>query len=292
MANHMHTERTTGERGFSLLEVTLLIAAVVIIAAALTPALLRTIHDQRQRAARTEMEALHRAIVGSDADGTYGYVGDMGRMPFALSELMLRESQPFFILSELNGVGTGWNGPYVNIGTDANDYALDPWGVPYDIGVVGQGQIRSAGPNGLFDDADDIVVPASPVTAWGTVLVSVKGHEGDLVHTDPDGCIVTLHFSNSGEPATVLDETVPFSFTDVHRGPHAIDVSCPRLDGGVANETAIAVVRGAGAQQVVEVHVALGEDLSAAPGTSEESGSANSEQATSGADDALTNGQR
>lgn len=292
MVNRKNGNRTSGEQGFSLLEMTLLIAALVIIAAALTPALLRTIHDQRQRAARAEMETLHRAIVGNDTDGTYGFVGDMGRVPFTLSELVRRDSQPLFALSEITGIGTGWNGPYVNIGTDAEDYGIDPWGLPYDVGVVGQGQIRSAGPNGLFDDGDDIVVPPAPVTAWGNLLVSVKGHEEDLVRTDPDGCIVTLHYSNSGTPATVVDESVPFSFTDVHRGPHAIDVSCPRLDGGIATETAIAIVRGSSAQQVVEVHVDLGGGVTSSSSGSEEADSSDSEQATSGAGDALTNGQR
>lgn len=244
------------DRGMSLLEVTVLLAALVVISAALAPTVLRGIHDARQEAARAELVALHEAIAGNDTAGTFGFIGDMGGLPDDISELVVRGAQPLFEASPTTGIGFGWNGPYLTSGGDAEDYRLDPWGNPYDIGQLGFGQIRSAGPNGLLDDADDIVYPAASVNYYGTLVVSIKAHDGDVITIDPEGCTVTLHYADAGDPRTIVDTTVPYSFTGVHRGHHAVDVSCPGA-GGDAVETAIASVRGLGAQQVLEMHVVV-----------------------------------
>lgn len=242
------------QRGMSLLEVTVLLAVLVMISAAVAPTILRGIHDARQDAAHAELEALYQAMIGSDEAGTFGFIGDMGRMPDDITELVVRGTQPLFESSPATGVGFGWNGPYLSSGIDAEDYHLDPWGNEYDIGLVGSGQIRSGGANGLLDDEDDIVYPATPVNPYGTLVVSIKSHEGDVTNVDPEDCTVTLHYANSGAPATVVDTTIPYSFTGLHRGHHAVEVSCPGI-GGDAVETAIAAVRGLGAQQVIEMHV-------------------------------------
>ncbi len=241
----------------SLFEVTLIVAALVMLAAAVAPALLRSVHERRQRQVQQELEALHAAIVGSDEKGVFGFVGDLGRYQWTLDELEQAGSNTFWI-DETTGVGYGWNGPYVNAGRDALDSVTDPWGNAYDVGVVGLGQIRSAGPNGVYDDADDVLYPPNPETPYGSVAISVKGHSDGVIDTDPDGCGVTLYYSGEGTLASVYDETAPFSFTDVHRGPHAVHVSCPRYDGGTETETAIVIVRGGGAQQFAEIFVELG----------------------------------
>lgn len=248
------------QRGMSLLEVTVLLAALVIISAALAPTVLRSLHDARQDAARNEMQSLYEAINGDDETGTYGYIGDMGQAPDDLAELTVRSTQPLFEALADSGVGYGWNGPYLLGGDDVDDFRIDPWGNAYDIGVVGTGQLRSAGPNGLVDDEDDLIYPPAAVNDTGTVVVSVKAHDGDVIVVDPEGCTVTLYFASDGEPSTVIDATKPYSFTGVHRGLHPVEVICPGM-GGEATGTAIAAVRGFGAQQVFEVHVVV-----AAPG--------------------------
>ena len=106
--------------------------------------------------------------------------------------------------------------------------------------------------------------------------MTVKGHSGELVTVDPAGCTVTLHYANEGAAATVSDDSPPFSFTDVHRGLHPVSVTCPRLDTGVASESLVVAVRGAGAQQLAELHVDLGSAPTAA---------ATAEQAAAGTSD-------
>lgn len=260
--------------GMGLFEVTLIIAAMVMLAAAVAPAMLRSVHERRQSQAEQELAALHAAMVGDDEQGTYGFVGDLGRYPWSLDELVQAGYNTVFWTDESTGVGYGWNGPYVNVGRDARDYATDPWGNSYDVGVVGQGQIRSAGPNGLFDDADDIVFPPNASTPYGSVVISLKGYGDGVVSTDPEGCSVTLYYSGEGTLSYVYDETAPYSFTDVHRGPHAVQVSCPRYDGGTANETAVVIVRGSGQQQFAEIFVELGSTPSSSADTEADTASA------------------
>lgn len=254
----------TDERGITMLEVTLLLGALVILSAAVAPAVLRTVDELNAGNVLEEMEALHLSIMGDRVSGTFGYVGELGRFPYFMDELVLQLEAPFFVRSELSGVGYGWNGPYVVRGRDAADFRLDPWGNEYDIGQVGPGQLRSAGPNGIYDDDDDVVYPPYPVDLYGSLVVTVRGHSGDVVTIDPEGCVVALTFSNEGEADAVLDEIAPFSFEVVHRGLHEIEVACPTVSGEMVTEVGVASIRGGGAQQLIELHVELGEGLSGA----------------------------
>ena len=255
------TRFAADERGITMLEVTLLLGALVILSAAVAPAVLRTLDDRNAADVLGEMEALHVAMVGDSNAGTFGYVGELGRFPFLMDELVLRLDAPLFVRSDLSGVGYGWNGPYVVRGRDASDFRLDPWGNEYDIGVVGAGQLRSAGPNGVFDDEDDVVYPPYPVDLYGSLVVTVRGHSGDVIMNDPDGCTVTLQYSDSGQASTVVDDAKPFSFEVVHRGLHEIQVACAAFTGGLVTEVGVVSIRGGGAQQAIELHVELGDQL-------------------------------
>ena len=283
-SSHIQPNRlSTDERGITLLEVTLLLGALVILSAAVAPAILRTVDELNAENVIEEMQALHESIMGDPAVGTFGFVGELGRFPYFMDELVLQLDAPFFIRSEQSGVGYGWNGPYVVRGRDANDFRLDPWGNEYDIGAVGSGQLRSAGPNGVYDDQDDVVYPPYPVDLYGSLVVTVRGHSGEVVTNDPDGCIVALMFSNDGEAESVLDEIAPFSFEVVHRGLHEVEVTCPASSGELVTEVGVASIRGGGAQQVIELHVELGEDLSEASGReSDETNSAGQSDTASG----------
>lgn len=242
-----------------------MIAAFVLISAALTPVGLRMVHQARNSRVQAELELLHAAIIGDDRAGTFGYVGDLGRLPLDLSELASSNGLPLSTVSASAGVAYGWNGPYANAGRDASDFRTDPWGNAYDIGQAAAGQVRSAGPNGVFSDADDIIYPPNSINIFGSLLVTVKGISDAVVTIDPEGCVVTLHYSGEGISDSVNDDTVPYSFSAVHRGLHAVDVTCARLDGvGQATESAVVAISGRGAQQVVELFV----DLGVAPGSS------------------------
>ncbi len=249
------------ERGISMLEVTLLLGTLVILAAAVAPALLRVLQDQRHQQVLEEMKAIHVALNGDESDKTFGFIGDIGRFPTQLEELVEAVDLELFRISETTAVGYGWSGPYLNRGIDSDDWAIDGWGNIYDIGAVGYGQVRSAGPNGEFDDDDDLVYPPLPVNPFGNLVVTIRGHGDGAIVSDPEGCGVILFYSEEGEEGEAVDETAPYSFTNVHRGVHAVYVACDRYDGGVAEEIGIVAVRGGGSQQVVELHVPLGDTV-------------------------------
>lgn len=277
------TRLSTDERGVTMLEVTLLLAVLVILSAAVAPAVLRTVDERNAKNVIDEMQALHVSMMGDSAAETFGYVGDFGRFPYFMDELVLQLDAPFFVRSERSGIGYGWSGPYVVRGRDANDFRLDPWGNEYDIGVVGMGQLRSAGPNGIRDDDDDVVYPPYPVDLYGSLVVTVRGHSGDAITNDPDGCVVTLQYADSGQASTVIDDAAPFSFEIVHRGLHEIEAACAAFSGGRVTEIAVARIRGGGAQQAIELHVELGEELSeASDEASTETGSTGQSDVESG----------
>ena len=66
-----------------------------------------------------EMQMLRRAIIGNSllrSNGIrndFGYVGEMGRFPTSLSELMSRGSQPAIVYNSTLHLSSGWAGPYL-----------------------------------------------------------------------------------------------------------------------------------------------------------------------------------
>ena len=148
--------------GFTLIEVAVVLAVVAILAAAITPMVLRQLVDAKVEATRQEARLLHEAILG--APGASGFFGDMGRWPASFDELLRpAPGTPLFTTATFRNVGMGWKGPYVNAGATGEDILADAFGRPYQGAPTGQG--RSAGPDGLFDTADDMGCPparASP----------------------------------------------------------------------------------------------------------------------------------
>ena len=115
----------------------------------------------------------------------------------------------------------GWRGPYVNIGTTANDYVTVAFGRAY-TGAA-SGQVRSAGPDRVSGNADDIVYPAAP-TITGVVTATVKTITGGKTLVDPAGYRVDLFYANGGVDAALADTAAPFSFSNVPMGVHAVRV--------------------------------------------------------------------
>jgi hypothetical protein len=128
----------------------------------------------------------------------------------------------------------------------------DAFGRPYRLAATGQ--VRSAGPDGLFDTADDIVYPPAPPNPGGRLMVTVKrmAAEDNSYTLDPAGYAVRLYYSSNGQEAFLDDPVAPFVFENVPQGVHAIAVlrmkSAPPL--AVAQDTI--QVFGNGATKLVE----------------------------------------
>jgi prepilin-type N-terminal cleavage/methylation domain-containing protein len=235
-------------RGFTLLEIVIALGIIAILAAAATPMILQRMMEARNSATLQEAQALYEAMVGRAADpGSFGFVGDMGRLPASFEQLVQPAGLPAYTVQTVRGVGMGWKGPYIGTGASADDFLTDAFGRPYT--GASAGQVRSAGPDGIAGNADDIVYPPAPMGITGRVHVSVKTMVGNKIVNDPAGYVVDLYYSNGGTQAVVRDSTAPFRFDDVPMGAHAIQVISP-LGLVVAGET---IMLQRGAVQVVEL---------------------------------------
>ena len=93
------------------------IAVIGILVAAMTPSVVQRIMDGRIDETRIEAQSLYDGMVGKASDGRFGFVGDLGRLPASFNELAQQGGLPAYTTNTTRGVGMGWRGPYVNIGT-------------------------------------------------------------------------------------------------------------------------------------------------------------------------------
>lgn len=204
--------------GFSLVHALILLALAALVAALLLP--LGSTILSRQRTAETEdqLEAVKRAVLGRRpaaggvaAGPSFGFLGDVGRLPDSLPQLRRPGGLPPFSVDPARRLGAGWQGPYVEPGLlrDTVELRLDAFGRPFryatkDTTVAGQawdGFLQSAGADAEFATGDDVFVPFLPRETTGTVVGTVLRPDGSPV----TGQSVTVTFRRAG---TLVDTTV------------------------------------------------------------------------------------
>jgi general secretion pathway protein G len=108
--------------GFTLIEVLLVLAILVILAALVVPNLSRIFSGSQVKAARTQIELLDTAIEV--------YKQDVGTYPNSLDALLADQGQA-------QGQNK-WRGPYLK-----KQVPLDPWSKPYQYQVDADGPVIS-----------------------------------------------------------------------------------------------------------------------------------------------------
>jgi type II secretory pathway pseudopilin PulG len=239
MRAHLKADGWRLTAGFTLIEIIVIVSIIAILAAAVTPAVVQQLLDTRVSSTRDELETLYQGMVGDPAQSRFGFVGDIGRLPDDLDELVQRSGLPNYSTGNVRGVGMGWRGPYVNAGTSANDYRTDAFNRPY---TLNNGQVRSAGPDGVVNNADDLVYPPSAPIVTGSVSVTIKTIVSGKTIVDPNGYRVELFYADDGDEDDVRDNSDPFNFNNVHMGIHAVRVvktSNPGSGTVVAQDTIV-----------------------------------------------------
>jgi type II secretory pathway pseudopilin PulG len=116
------------EQGIGLIELTVIIIVIGILAAVAMQSMNASVEDTKRVATVQEMDMLARAIVGDPSltrDGErsdFGYFGDVGAFPPNLQALYANPG----------GYST-WSGPYIPKGLtqDSSGFKYDEWGKPY-----------------------------------------------------------------------------------------------------------------------------------------------------------------
>lgn len=218
-----HEYPLSRSRGFTLLELVVIVVVIGVLAAAVAPTFLQQILDRRVEATREEARVLYEAMVGpSTGETRFGFVGDIGRLPSSFQELVQASGLPPYTTNTVRSVGMGWRGPYVNVGTSSGDYLNDAFGRPYT--GASSGQVQSAGPDGTPNNADDIVYPPSAPAVTGEANITVKTTQGSRTLVDPANYQVDLYYASDGQERVVSQATGPFVFQNVPIGLHAVRI--------------------------------------------------------------------
>jgi general secretion pathway protein G len=144
-AQHRRSRARRRQRGFSLVEILVVITIIGLIMALVGPRVVVYLGESKAKAARIQIESFSSAL---DL-----YYLDVGRYPTTAEGLAA--------LVQKSGNSPSWNGPYLKGGLVPND----PWGKPY--------LYRSPGQHGLYDmishgsdGQEGGTGTASDVTSW------------------------------------------------------------------------------------------------------------------------------
>jgi len=227
-----------GCKGFTLIEVIVILIVMSILAAVAVPVALRVFETAAEDATREEMINLKKAMIGdsnrqqSAARGNFGFLGDMGRLPINLDELYLRGSLSSFSYNNIKQAGAGWKGPYITgtfSGEEADEFKKDGLGNDYAL-TVGpsqlEGVLTSPGPDGVPGTADDISLEILSVETTATLRGAVKDALGNGI----SNVSVNLNFASNGILTSVTattDTNGNYSFSSVPFGPRSVQVDPP-----------------------------------------------------------------
>lgn len=240
------------EQGFTLIEIVISLGVAAALAALLGVAVSRTLQSVKETQTQQQVQQTFNAIVGSNpAQGNFGFLGDMGRLPATLTELVTQGAQvAYHTTGNVGNVGTGWRGPYLTAPYATSDIFNDSWGQPLTYTNTGSsaGQIVSGGADGVVGNTDDIIFPVQlPVKTTGTLVVTV------VVNTiaQPTGLSVSVYSTSNGNQGTAVTRTtaaagpVPFTFTV----PHGVSViTCTHTVNSIVVTRTVTVQVAAGTQ--------------------------------------------
>jgi len=235
----------TSNKGFTLIEVVVVLAIVAIMGSAITPLVVRVINNKREKATIEALKEFKRAIIGDPAIVSkevrtyFGYIGDMGSLPARIEDLYQKGAQPSFTYDTTKKTGAGWNGPYIDPSLVENlaSLKLDDYGneFTYDtteftdstVGVTVSAKIASKGLDGIPGGGNDLSAYIYKTEAFSKVIGFVKDIEGNSV----PGVETKINYPSVGtltEATTTTDIDGLYQFTGIPYGNRSVTV-VPKL---------------------------------------------------------------
>jgi len=192
--------RKRNEKGFTLIEVVVVVAVIAILAAVLTPYITKYIDDSKVAKARNEAQVIAAAVTNA--------YKDLGRWPNRINAttdyggLYTGATTPaaafFGAATGWTAAGAGWNALDTHLVTNGHTYPatgdtrwagpyavtlpVDPWGRPYVINAANFTSattpptpvwVLSAGPNGVINTSI-ATTPAASVTGGDDIGFRVR----------------------------------------------------------------------------------------------------------------------
>ena len=204
--------RRPRSRGFTLLEAAVTLGIFALIFTGVVSLLTQPLEFDRENETVDTLKALKRAIIGdpdvvsAEVRTDFGFVGPMGNIPPALSDLWLLGAQPTFTIDTNLKLGTGWTGPYIEppalAETDA--LGLDAWGNAIVLDAVagvsaatGQDYVArliSPGSDADTGTSDDLTVEIYETDTFATVAgyvsdsgeIRFRGYPSDCATRSPE----------------------------------------------------------------------------------------------------------
>jgi len=228
-------------RGFSLIEVIVAVAIIAILAGATVPVVINRLEQARYQRIQQDLQTIYEATMGVREENYFGYVGDVGRLPDSIPELL-----------DGTGQGSTWNGPYLAVASGFR--TEDVYGNPYVIDSIPI-RVRSYGKDGT-DNAgggDDLYYPEQALNTYkGQLEVQVYINGRLITDAATEQVSASLEYANNGNPATMnmVFNTTTMSFTlpdSVHQGLHQLTVTAAKatLDPATQTTETVTILPGA-----------------------------------------------
>ncbi|MFH0873011.1 MAG: prepilin-type N-terminal cleavage/methylation domain-containing protein [bacterium] len=226
------------EAGFTLIEIILVIVLLGLLAAVAANVVTNAAGQARFDETRKEMDRLKLAIIGNPElanEGTrtdFGFVGDIGRLPSTLDELVSQGALPAWN----SGTGMGWHGPYVkgNFQENPNDYKQDAWGNGYAYNnatgvITSLGADGAAGGSGFDADFSTADLTSPTNERVGTITGRVTDTLGNpLANTASVTVTVRVYYPVNGASTSTTTNTAAdgyYTFNNVILGRRKVEVS-------------------------------------------------------------------
>lgn len=233
----------TKEKGFTLLEMVIVLFIMAILSAMIIPSVYQQISAARKTKSTAQLDAIKKMLIGdpsliSNGERTsFGYLGDWGSLAESLDELIIPQT-PAWQFNATKKAGAGWHGPYTNSTLDELKY--NPWGDLYAYSNEDYVNEKGALVDAVIIDYGEDRVPSSDDKKVEILKTETTSNiHGQLKYSDntlAKQIQVTIYYPMNGvitESATLTDLNGCYEFQSIPFGPRTTFYEMGGSSGGL-----------------------------------------------------------